>query len=90
MTPLFYLDIHAAVLLLPQVQPGLGLSESWYSWIVSVLSIGELTGAVVISILLRWVYTKYMMLSSLALAVCGGVLYSIGKYGWMILIGECV
>ena len=73
-----------------QVQPGLGLSESWYSWIVSVLSIGELTGAVVISILLRWVYTKYMMLSSLALAVCGGVLYSIGKYGWMILIGECV
>ena len=70
-----------------QVQPGLGLSETWYSWIVSIQSIGELAGAIAISLLLRWFYTKYLMLISLAVCGGGGVLYGVGKYGWMLLIG---
>jgi MFS family permease len=70
------------------VQPGLGLSETWYSWIVSIQSIGELAGAIAISLLLRWFYTKYLMLISLAVCGGGGVLYGVGKYGWMLLIGR--
>ena len=73
-----------------QVQPGLGLSETWYSWIVSIQSVGELAGAIVISLLLRWCYTKYLMLSSLALCGGGGVLYGVGKYGWMLFIGTSI
>ena len=54
-----------------------------------MLSIGELFGAVLVSILLRWVHTKCLMLSSLVLTVSGGVLYSVGGYGWMVFIGMC-
>lgn len=70
-----------------QIQPGLGLSETWYSWIVSVQSLGELVGAIAAGIVLRWLYTKYLMLSALALCGCGGLLYGVGRYGWMLLIG---
>lgn len=70
-----------------QIQPGLGLSETWYSWIVSVQSIGELAGAIVVGILLRWLYTKHLILSALALSACGGLLFGVGKYSWMLLIG---
>ena len=54
---------------------------------MSILSVGELVGAVAISLLLRWIYTKYLMLSSLALCGSGGLLFCVGKYGWMLLIG---
>ena len=88
---MFYVFFAALILVFllthAQVQPGLGLSESWYSWIVSIQSVGELAGAIVISLLLRWCYTKYLMLSSLALCGGGGLLYGVGKYGWMLFIG---
>ncbi len=75
--------------LLPQVQPGLGLSETWYSWIVSVASIGELLGAVTVGVLARSFYTKHLVLALLAMAFSGGIIYGIGKFGWMLLIGTC-
>ena len=71
-----------------QIQPGLGLSETWYSWIVSAQACGELVGAVVFAVLLRWMYTKHLLLASLALCAGGGLMFGIGKYGWMLLIGE--
>lgn len=70
-----------------QIQPGLGLSETWYSWIVSVQSLGELIGAIAAGIVLRWFYTKYLMLSALTFSGCGGLLFGIGRHGWMLLIG---
>ena len=69
------------------MQPGLGLSETWYSWIVSILSVGELAGAVATYILLRRIYTKYLMLANLCLCACGGLLYGVGVFGWMLLLG---
>ena len=77
----------AGLLALLQVQPGLGLSEMWYSWIVSIMSVGELAGAAATSMLLRRVYTKLLMLANLALCACGGLLYGVGESGWMLLIG---
>ena len=69
------------------MQPGLGLSEGWYSWIVGVVSIGELAGAAGVSLLLRWFYTKHLMLTTLAVCGLGGLLFGIGRYGWMLLMG---
>ena len=76
------------VLMRMQVQPGLGLSETWYSWIVSIISVGELVGAVATSILLQKVFTKFLMLVNLLLCGLGGLLYGLGQYGWMLLIGK--
>ena len=73
---------------LSQIQPGLGLSEVWYTVIVSVQSLGELTGAVIMGTLSRWVYTKVITLISLAICFTGALLYGIGKAGWMLLVGE--
>ena len=41
-----------------QIEPGLGLSELWYSWIISIASIGELLGAIVSGLLTNWLYSK--------------------------------
>ena len=70
-----------------QVQPGLGLSELWYSCIVSVISVGQLTGAVSVGLLSKHLPTKYILLGMLCLCCSGGVFYAVGKYGWMLLIG---
>lgn len=75
---------------LHQIQPGLGLSETWYTWIISIGSIGELIGAVTFGMLSRRVYIKWLILMSLFIAFSGGVLFGIGKYGWMLLIGEII
>ena len=74
-------------LLSVQVQPGLGLSEIWYSCIVSIISVGQLTGAVSVGLLSKRLSTKYILLGMLCLCCTGGVFYAIGKYGWMLLIG---
>ena len=70
-----------------QVQPGLGLSETWYSWIVSIASAGEVAAAVATSVLLRKIYTKYLILAHVCLCAFGGLLYGIGESGWMLLLG---
>jgi MFS family permease len=75
-------------LLQTKLQPGLGLSETWYSWIVSILSVGELAGAVAVSFILRRIFTKYVMLANLSLCAFGGLLYGVGEYGWMLLTGR--
>ena len=54
---------------------------------MSVFSVGELVGAVSTSVLLRWMFTKYVMLANLALSAFGGSLYGVGQYGWMLLTG---
>ncbi len=70
-----------------QEQPGLGLSETWYSWVVSMSSFGEFVGAIVSSVLLRWFYTKHVMLVNLCIIAVGGIIYGIGKSGWMLILG---
>ena len=64
------------------------MSETWYTWIISISSIGELLGAVVYGVLSRRVYVKWLLLSSILSAFLGGLLFGIGKYGWMLLIGK--
>jgi len=39
-------------------------------------------------VLLRFFLTKHLMLVNLIVAAIGGLFYGIGKFGWMLLIGE--
>ena len=71
-----------------QVQPGLGLSEVWYSWIVSVASVGLLIGSITLGFLVRWFYAKYLFVGNLLVCIAGGVLYAAARNGWMLLASE--
>jgi len=71
-----------------QIQPGLGLSETWYSWVIGLSSLGEFTGAITYGVLLHFFLTKHLMLVNLSVAAIGGLFYGIGKFGWMLLIGK--
>ena len=71
-----------------QVAPGLGLSENWYAGIVSILSVGQVIGALLVGVLSRYLYIKHLILGSLACIAAGGIFYGIGSYGWMLLIGQ--
>ena len=51
-------------------------------------SFGEFIGAVILGILIRWFYAKHLMLAHLCVCVVGGVFYGVGKFGWMLLIGQ--
>ena len=73
-----------------QIQPGLGLSETWYTWVVSIGSVGELLGAVLMGILSRRLYVKHLLLTALFSSFTGGLFFGIGKYGWMLLIGKYI
>ena len=70
-----------------QTEPGLGLSDLWYSWIVSIVSVGQLLGAVAVGVFTKFFFTKYILLTMLAVCCSGGILYAIGQYGWMLLLG---
>ena len=51
-------------------------------------SVGEFTGAIAMGFLIRHLYTKHLMLANLSVCVIGGIFYSIGKFGWMLMIGQ--
>ena len=42
-----------------------------------------------LGMLLRWMYAKHLMLLELSVCAAGALLYSIGKFGWMLLLGRC-
>lgn len=71
-----------------QVQAGLGLSEFWYSWIVSVTSIGLFIGSILLGFLTRWIYAKYLFVGNLLVCIAGSVLYAVARNGWMLLSSE--
>ena len=75
-------------LLIFQVVPGLGLSEIWYSWAVSAQSIGIFVGALLFSVFARSFYYKYIIISSLFVAMSSGVIYGFAVQGWMVITGS--
>ena len=71
-----------------QVVPGLGLSETWYSWAVSAQSIGIFVGALLFSVFARSFYYKYIIIGSLFIAISSGVIYGFAFQGWMVITGS--
>ena len=68
--------------------PGMGLSEYFYSWAVSMYSVGELVSAPTAGFATKYIPYRYtILLSSVSLAV-GSLLYAVAVQGWMILIAR--
>ena len=68
--------------------PGMGLSEYFYSWAVSMYSVGELISAPLSGVATKYIPYRYtILLSSISLAI-GGLIYAVAVQGWMILIAR--
>ena len=67
------------------------MNEVWYSFIVSIASIGQLVGALIVGFItrMRLIKFKYIMLTSFVICFIGGILYLFTINGWMLLIGKC-
>uniref|UniRef100_A0A1X7ULK3 Major facilitator superfamily (MFS) profile domain-containing protein n=1 Tax=Amphimedon queenslandica TaxID=400682 RepID=A0A1X7ULK3_AMPQE len=71
-----------------QVVPGLGLSETWYSWVISAQSIGIFVGALLFSVFARSFYYKYIIIGSLFILMLSGIFFSFAVNGWMVITGR--
>ena len=69
-----------------KIEPGLGLSETWYTLIVCMGSVGEFLGAVLYGISSRHVYVKVALIVELTIEFAGGVFYAVASNGWMLLV----
>ena len=76
------------ILASPQVLPGLGQSEFFYSWVVNSYSIGEMTFALVYAYLFHVVPYTYIFLSLTVSYILGSLLYAVASYGWAILVAR--
>ena len=68
--------------------PGLGLSESFYSWAVSMYSIGELIGAPLAGYMTKYIPYRFTLLLSALLLAIGCFFYAMSLYGWMVLVAR--
>ena len=68
--------------------PGLGQSESIYSWAVTMYSTGELAGALVAGQLIKYVPYRHAILWACGALIFGSLFYGIAVTGWMVLVGR--
>jgi len=71
-----------------QIEPGLGLSESFYHSAVSALSIGEFLGAVIGGITTGRVPFWYSAMGALLCHIAGFIMYAMSVSGWMIIVAR--
>ena len=70
------------------MEAGLGMSEQFYSWAISVFNIGAVIGALLNGILSKFLPYWYLVLSSLIMHTLGYVLYAIATSGWHIILSK--
>ena len=71
-----------------QIEPGFGLSESFYHSAVSALSIGEFLGAVIGGITTGRVPFWYSAMGALLCHIVGFIMYATSVSGWMIIVAR--
>lgn len=71
-----------------QVEPGLGESEEFYSWVITVFNIGAVLGSLSAGLLLKWMPYWHLLLGSLCLHTLGYILYAIASSGWAIMLSK--
>ena len=71
-----------------QLEPGLGESEAFYSWVITVFNIGAIVGALSGGLLLKFLPYWHMLLTSLFLHTLGYVLYAVATTGWLIMFSK--
>lgn len=71
-----------------QIEPGLGQSESFYSWVITLFNVGALIGGFGTGCLVKFIPYWYLFLVSLVLHTIGYVLYAISYEGWLIMMSK--
>ena len=71
-----------------QIEPGLGESELFYSWVIALFNIGALFGAVGSGLLIKYIPYWHLILLTLLTHTVGYILYAISNQGWVIMISK--
>ena len=71
-----------------QVEPGLGESEAFYSWVITVFNVGAILGSLSGGLLLKWVPYWHLLLGSLVFHTLGYILYAVASTGWLIMLSK--
>ncbi len=67
---------------------GLGQTESFYSFLISLFNLGALVGAVLCGFLVKVLPYWYLIMFSLFAHTIGYVLYAVTSIGWLIMISK--
>ena len=70
------------------MEPGLGLSESFYSWSITAINIGKLVGALLSGFLVKILPFWPVTFGALFLHTTGYLLYALATEGWMMIIAR--
>ena len=71
-----------------QVESGLGQSESFYAWVITVFNVGAIIGSLMGGFLLKWVPYWHLVLSSLSLHTLGYIIYAVATSGWVVMVSK--
>ena len=71
-----------------QFELGLGLSEEFYSWVISINNIGGFLGGIAGMIFTTTLPYWFSFMISLACHTAGFLLYATVSHGWMLIIGR--
>ena len=71
-----------------QFEPGLGLSEGFYSWVISVKNIGGFLGGTAGVIFTTFLPYWFSFMISVACHTLGFLLYAVVTQGWMLIVGR--
>ncbi len=69
-----------------QIEPGLGLSESLYSWSITTINIGACVGALFAGFILKVLPYWLVTFGALLLHTVGYLLYALATNGWMMML----
>ena len=69
-----------------QVEPGLGESELFYSFVMTCVFIGSIFGGLVSAILVKYIPYWYLFLFFISFHILGYVLYGTATQGWVLIV----
>lgn len=70
------------------MEAGLGESEAFYSWVITLFNIGALIGAILCGFLVKFIPYWHLILLSLLAHTAGYVIYAVTYEGWLIMISK--
>ena len=83
----YYVVVHCRPSII-QIQPGLGESELFYSWVIALFNIGALVGAVGSGFLVKHIPYWHLVLGNLLMHTIGYILYAISQDGVVIMVSK--
>ena len=70
------------------MEAGLGESEEFYSWVITLFNVGALIGAILCGFLVKFIPYWHLILLSLLAHTIGYVTYAVTYEGWLIMVSK--